>query len=172
MEILEDLIVPTPKINLIVGVGDMIVSNQSNADIVTYALGSCVSVVVYDPVVKVGGLLHALLPDSTWNIAKANSNPAMFVDTGLSALFHAVHILGGVKSRLIIKIAGGIECITQNKLFNIGSRNVEATLTQLNLNGVSLTAKAVGGNDIRTLRLELATGNLTLNIAGKDSRPL
>lgn len=54
----------------IVGVGDMIVSNDPEDIIVTYALGSCLGVVIYDPVANVGGMLHAMLPDSTLVVKK------------------------------------------------------------------------------------------------------
>src|SRR5882757_9788643 len=89
-----------PKKNLIVGLGDMLVSNDVSAQLVTHSLGSCVGIVIYDPIAKVGGLLHAMLPDSTINLARAEMRPYMFVDTGLPAMFHAAYALGGAKSRM------------------------------------------------------------------------
>ena len=164
--------IPSPKINLVVGMGDMIASNQSNANILTYSLGSCVGVVIYDPVVKVGGILHAMLPDSTLNEEKAHARPFMFVDTGLPSLFHAVYALGGVKSRIITKLAGGAELLNEKKVFNIGLRNVDAVHGMLKRNGVRLYAEDIGGADVRTLRLDLGTGNLTMDVTGKGSRLL
>ena len=163
--------VPSPKINLIVGMGDMLASNQANANLLTYSLGSCVGVVVYDPVAKVGGLLHAMLPDSTLNLERAESRPFMFVDTGLPALFHAVYALGAVKSRILTKLAGGAELLNDNKFFNIGLRNVKATEEMLARNGVKMVSRDTGGNDVRTLRLNISTGELTLEVTGKGSRP-
>lgn len=162
-------VVPAPKKNLIVGVGDMLASNDPQAHLVTYSLGSCVGVVVYDPVAKVGGLLHAMLPDSTINAERAASRPYMFVDTGLPALFHAVYALGGLKLRLIIKLAGGAEFLDEKKLFNIGQRNVETVLALLARNNAPLHARETGGHEGRTVRLDLATGNLTLDMPGKKT---
>src|SRR5450755_3621735 len=100
-------VVPASKINLIVGVADMLASNDAQAHLVTYSLGSCVGVVIYDSAIKVGGLLHAMLPDSNINSDRALDRPFMFVDTGLPALFHAVYALGGLKHRLTVKLIGG-----------------------------------------------------------------
>lgn len=162
-------VIAAPKQNMIVGVGDMLASNNVQANLVTYSLGSCVGVVIYDPVAKVGGLLHAMLPDSTINAERAATRPYMFVDTGLPALFHAVYALGGLKPRLIIKLAGGAEFLDEKKLFNIGQRNVETVLAMLTRNGVQLRAQETGGHESRTVRLDLATGKLTLDMPGKTT---
>ncbi len=152
-----------------VGVGDMLVSNDVQANLVTYSLGSCVGVAIYDPVAKVGGLLHAMLPDSSINAERATSRPFMFVDTGLPAVFHAVYALGALKPRLKVKFAGGAEFLDEKKIFNIGQRNVEATLAMLLRNGVKLIASETGGHESRTIRLDLATGSLTVDMPGKNT---
>jgi chemotaxis protein CheD len=155
-----------------VGIGDMVASNDVNACLITYSLGSCIGVVVYDPVAKVGGLLHAMLPESNASEARSEKRPYMYVDTGLPALFHAVYALGGVRSRLEVKMAGGAEMLNDNKIFNIGPRNVEKAHAILSRNGVRLHAVDTGGKDVRTLKLELSSGILTLSVTGKGSRPL
>lgn len=162
-------VVPAPKKNLIVGVGEMLASNDAKAQLVTYSLGSCVGVAIYDPVVKVGGLLHAMLPDSTINLDRAMDRPHMFVDTGLPAMFHAVYALGGVKGRLVIKFVGGAEFLNEKKIFNIGERNVEAVISILARNNVKFVASDTGGRESRTVRLDLATGNFTMDIPGKKT---
>lgn len=156
-----------PRKKLIVGMGDMLSSNDQGAELVTYSLGSCVGVAIYDPVAKVGGLLHAMLPDSKINLDRAASRPYMFVDTGLPAMFHAVYALGGIKSRIIIKLCGGAEFLDEKKVFNIGKRNIEAVQAMLEWNGVVVSASETGGHESRTVKLELATGNFTLDIPGK-----
>jgi chemotaxis protein CheD len=156
-----------PKENLVVGMGDMLASADAGATLITYSLGSCVGVTVYDPIAQVGGMLHAMLPDSSINAERAASRPFMFVDTGLPALFHAVYALGGLKHRLTIKLAGGAEFLDQNRVFNIGIRNVEAVVTMLARNGVKLEASASGGRESRTMRLDLTTGAVTLDIPGR-----
>lgn len=165
-------VVAAPKKNLVVGMGDMLASNDAQATLVTYSLGSCVGVAIHDPVARVGGLLHAMLPDSTINFDRASSRPFMFIDTGLPALFHAVYALGGIKQRLVVKLAGGAQFLDEKKIFNIGQRNVEATLSMLERNGVTPHASACGGFNSRTLRLNLGTGALTLDVPGETSRNL
>lgn len=157
-----------PKKTLIVGMGDMLVSNDPSAQLVTYSLGSCVGVTLYDPIAKVGGMLHAMLPDSTINAERAASRPNMFVDIGLPAMFHAVYALGGLKHRITIKLAGGAEFLDPNKVFNIGHRNIEAVVTMLARNGVEIEGSTTGGHDSRTMRLDLSTGGVTLDIPGKQ----
>ncbi len=160
-------VVAAPKKQLIVGMGDMLVSNDASASLVTYSLGSCVGVSIYDPVAKVGGLLHAMLPDSNINLDRAATRPFMFVDTGLPAMFHAVYTLGGLKHRIIIKLVGGAEFLDEKKIFRIGQRNVETTLALLERNGVKLSARETGGRESRTVRLDLSNGNLLLDLPGK-----
>jgi len=160
-------VVAAPRRQLIVGMGDMLTSNDSTANLVTYSLGSCVGVYAYDPAAKVGGLLHAMLPDSTINADRAAARPFMFVDQGLPAMFHAIYALGGLKHRLIVKLAGGAEFLDEKKIFRIGERNVQATLALLERNGVRLNASETGGRESRTVRLDLSNGNFTLELPGK-----
>ena len=156
-----------PKKQLVVGMGDMLVSNDPSAQLVTYSLGSCVGISIYDPIAKVGGLLHAMLPDSTINSERSASRPFMFVDTGLPAMFHAVYALGGAKLRLVCKLCGGAQFLDEKQIFKIGARNVTATLAMLERNGIKIAAKETGGHESRTVKLDLANGNLTLDIPGK-----
>lgn len=156
-----------PKQHLIVGMGDMLTSDDPAAQLVTYSLGSCVGVAIYDPVAKVGGLLHAMLPDSTINPERAAARPFMFVDTGLPAMFHAVYALGGLKHRLIVKLAGGAAFLDAKKIFNIGERNIAATKAMLARNGIALAACETGGHESRTVRLDLVNGGFALEIPGR-----
>ncbi len=162
-------VIAPPKKSLVVGMGDMLSSNDASAQLVTYSLGSCVGVTIYDPVAKVGGMLHAMLPDSTINAERATARPNMFVDTGLPAMFHAVYALGGLKHRLIVKMAGGAEFLDEKKIFNIGQRNIEAVRNMLARNGVKLEAHNTGGHESRTMRLDLTTGSVTLDLPGRKA---
>jgi len=165
-------VIAPPKKSLIVGMGDMLASNDASAQLVTYSLGSCVGVTIYDPIAKVGGMLHAMLPDSTINAERAASRPNMFVDSGLPAMFHAVYALGGLKHRIVIKMAGGAEFLDKNKVFNIGIRNVDGVVAMLARNGVTLKASETGGHESRTMRLDLTTGAVTLDMPGKKTQTL
>src|SRR4051794_31565093 len=99
---------------VIVGIADLAVSNNQNATLTTYSLGSCLGITVYDPVVRAGGLLHIMLPDSSIDSNKAAKQPAMFVDTGVPALFRAAYQFGAEKHRMIICVAGGAQIMDQN----------------------------------------------------------
>jgi chemotaxis protein CheD len=156
-----------PRKTLVVGVADMIASNDTTAMIVTHSLGSCVGLVVYDAACRVGGMLHLMLPDSTINRAKAAQTPCMFVDTGVPELFNAVYELGGVKSRLIVKMAGGARFLDEKGIWNIGQRNVRAVEEILVRNSIRVRSFDVGGLSARTLRLDLATGCVTVQTAGQ-----
>ena len=78
---------------VVVGIADMAVSNNQSLTLATYSLGSCIGVTIYDPVAKVGGLLHVMLPESSIDMDKAQRQPAMFMDTGIPALFRAAYEL-------------------------------------------------------------------------------
>ncbi len=159
-------VVPAPKKNLVVGVADMVASNDSSAELVTYSLGSCLGVTVYDPLKKVGGLLHLMLPDSRIDPKKAVTSPFMFVDTGVPQLFKTVFNLGGDRCRLIIKVAGGAQFLDEQRIFNIGERNIRAFEEIIARNGLAIHARDVSGLNSRTLRLDLATGNVTIQSPG------
>lgn len=161
-----------PKGVLQVGVGEMLASNQAAAVLTTYSLGSCVAVVAYDPASKVGGMLHAMLPDSGLNLTRAAERPHMFVDTGIPLLFRAVYELGGLRSRLIVKLVGGAEMLNDSRAFNIGVKNVEAAREVLQRNRLHIHASDTGGYDIRTLRLDLGSGELSVEVIGKGVRNL
>lgn len=162
-------VIPPPKKTLVVGVADMVASNDTGAEIVTYSLGSCLGVAIYDPQAKVGGLLHLMLPTSTIDPAKAVSHPFMFVDTGVPRLFQAVYGLGGDRRRLLVKVAGGAQFLGDERVFNIGQRNIAALTELFHRNGLGIHAKELGGRSSRTVRLDLATGQLFIYTPGFSS---
>jgi chemotaxis protein CheD len=144
----------------------MVVSNDPSADLVTYSLGSCIGVTLYDPDKMIGGLLHVMLPDSKIHPAKAAIWPSMFVDTGLPRLFHGLYNLGADRDRLVVKAAGGAQFLDTAGVFNIGMRNQQALLELLDRNGFSLQASDLGGISSRTLRLDLGTGDVQIQTPG------
>jgi chemotaxis protein CheD len=135
--------------------------------IVTHALGSCLGLVVYDPVQKIGGLLHAMLPLSKINPAKAEANPYMFVDTGVPALFKALYEIGGQKSRMIIKAAGCGNPLGKNEMFKIGERNYTVLKKLLWKNNILLNTEDVGGTASRTIHFEIDTGQTVISSNGQ-----
>ena len=159
----------TPSTSVVVGVADLAATADAGARIITYALGSCLGITLYDPVARVGAMLHVMLPDSTIDRAKAKANPAMFVDTGVPQLFHDAYSLGAVKQRLVVKVAGGAAVHAGTDMFEIGKRNVIALRKILWKNGVMIKAHDVGGNVSRTITLDIATGAVTLRSDAVDT---
>ena len=150
---------------LVVAVGDM--KAGSNDDLlVTHALGSCLGLMVYDPKVRVGGLLHAMLPLSKINPEKAQKNPYMFVDTGVPALFRTLYEMGGQKKRMIVKAAGCGNPLGKNEMFKIGERNYTVLKKLLWKNNVMLTSEDVGGTASRTVNFTLSDGVTLLSTGG------
>lgn len=155
------------KQRVVVGIADLAVSNHPNTVLTTYSLGACLGVAIYDPVVKVGGLLHSMLPDSTIDPTKAAATPALFVDTGMPAMFQAATKLNADKRRLLIYVAGGAQVLDDIGFYNLGQRNYGALVRWLLKEDLRIQAERVGGMINRTLSLNLQTGELTLKNSGQ-----
>jgi chemotaxis protein CheD len=159
--------------DLVVGVGALRLSADPAERLVTYALGSCLGIAIHDPVARVGGLLHAMLPNSLIDAEKARNTPAMFVDTGVPLLFRESYKLGARKERMIVKVAGGAAAGADESAdqFQIGKRNVLALRKLLWKNGVLLHAHDVGGvQTSRTVYLDVGTGVLTVRSNGSETQ--
>ena len=154
--------------DVVVDIADFQVSADARADLVTYSLGSCVGVSIWDPEAKVGGMLHYMLPESAISPEKAKLNPAMFGDTGIPALFRAAYELGAVKKRLIVKVAGGSSLLDDNGTFNIGKRNYILLRKIFWKNGVLIDAEDVGGAVSRTMRLSIGSGRVSIKNRNRE----
>ena len=143
------------------GLAEFASSRDPELTFITYALGSCLGVTVYDPVARIGGLLHVMLPTASVDSGKAKTRPGMFVDTGLPHLFHSAYRLGAVKSRLIVKVAGGATRL-QTETQRIAARNVAAVRKVLWQNSVLISAADTGGTDPRTMSLRLSDGKVLI----------
>lgn len=152
--------------NIIVGVADMKVSNDPEAILVTHSLGSCIGLAIYDPVVKAGGLLHYMLPESSLDGRKAKKNPYMFGDTGIPLLFKETYKLGAKKNRLKVIVVGGSQILDQKGFFNIGKRNYLILRKLFWKNNMMAGFEDVGGNVNRTLKLEVESGQAWLKVSG------
>jgi len=142
----------------------MAVSNNAIVTLSTYALGSCVGVIVFDPISKAGGILHLMLPDSTISADKASKQPAMFADTGLPMLFKAMIGVRADRSRMRIFTAGGASVLNGADPFKIGERNSTAVDKFLRANGFSVVGQDLGGNVNRTVHLEVGTGKVSMKM--------
>jgi len=130
--------------------------------IVTYALGTSLGLIAYDPVAKVGGLLHAMLPLSKSDPKKAEANPCIFVDTGVPKLLDEIYSMGGEKSRLVIKAAGCSRPEGDNEMFKIGEKNYAVLKKILWKNNILLETEDVGGAANRTVQFNISTGEMTV----------
>ena len=153
----------------VVGVADMKVSRTASDVLVTYSLGSCVGVTMYDPRIRAGGLVHCMLPLSTIDPEKARTRPEMFTDTGLALLLQKLFDLGAEKRTLIVKVAGASRLLDDNGVFRIGERNLAVLEKILEKNGIPIAAEDVGGTVARTMSLHLSSGKTVLKISGKES---
>lgn len=147
---------------IIVGMADCRVATLPDQVLVTFALGSCIGLALYDAKAGVGGLLHYMLPDSAIDPARGKENPYVFADTGIPLLIQQVCAAGAGKRNLAAHAAGGASIIYANTGFDIGKRNYLALRKILWKAGVLLSGEAVGGAISRTVRLEIGSGQLWL----------
>ena len=157
---------------IVVGISDVKVSKNPSDVLVTYALGSCIGVAVYDPIVKVGGLLHYMLPDSTLDPDKAKGKPAMFADTGIPLLFKSCYQLGAEKKRMVVKVIGGASILDDTNYFRIGQKNIMALRKIFWKNNVLIDKEDTGKNCNRTVRLHIASGLVVVKASGEDAKEL
>jgi len=152
----------------VVGISEMYVSADPEDRIVTYSLGSCVGVSIYDPVAKVGGIVHCMLPLSKIDPQKAKDKPFMFTDTGVTALLQAAFDLGASRQNLIVRVAGAASLLDKKGFFKIGERNYTVLRKVLWKNNLLIESEDVKGSASRTLTLYMETGITTVKSAGKE----
>jgi chemotaxis protein CheD len=153
-------------LNITVNVSDARSSADPADVIVTYSLGSCIGVCLFDATAGVAGMLHFQLPTSTLDPAKAAERPAMFADTGMAILLQEMEMAGASRKRMKVKLAGGASMLSDAALFNIGKRNHTAIRKILWQNGMFITSEDVGGQSPRTIYLSVADGALTIKSSG------
>lgn len=154
---------------IVVGVADFAASADDMVSLVTHALGSCLGIMVHDPVARVGAMLHVMLPDSSIDSAKATTSPMMFVDTGVPRLFREAYKLGAVKERLVVTVAGGAAVQGGPDVFEIGKCNMIALEKILRANNVMINGHDVGGTVSRTVTLSVGTGEVKVRTDGAET---
>ncbi len=143
------------------------------ASLISYGLGSCIGIAIYDPITKIGGLAHIMLPDSKQ--ARSTENLAKFADTCLPIMLEAMIKLGAMKSRLTAKIAGGAQMFAftnSTDIMRVGERNAEAVRAVLKKLDIRLIADDTGGNYGRTVELKLDTGIFKIKTIDKGEKEL
>lgn len=155
-----------------VGMADMNLTKDPGV-LITLGLGSCVGIALYDPMTKVAGLAHCMLPDSSQ--IQNNSNKAKFVDTAISELLKDMERQGAVRRRIVAKVAGGAQMFafnSANDSMRIGDRNVDATVTWLRRNQIPILAQDVRANYGRTVELYTKDGSLVIKTIGKGVKTI
>lgn len=140
--------------------------------LITYALGSCVGISFYDPMIRLGALLHIMLPEKT-NVADANV--FKFADSGIQETLRKFYAFGGMKGRMVCKIAGGAKMFEMKGpggLGNIGERNVQMVKKVLMREGIRISGEDTGANYARTMQINVLNGQVTIKTVGKPERVL
>ena len=136
--------------------------------IMTIGLGSCIGIALYDKSLKVAGLAHIMLPDSTQ--FKTTNNPMKFADLAIPILIEKMEKQGCKRRNLIAKIAGGASMFNfsdKSIISDIGKRNSDAVKKTLKENGIPIIAEEIGGDKGRTMILNASDGKVTLKVVGK-----
>jgi len=153
-----------------VGMADLAVCRTPQS-LITIGLGSCVGICLYDPIVKVGGLAHIMLPDSTQ--ARSIQNKAKYADTAIVVLIDKMLAKGVIKNRLVAKIAGGAQMFNfpgASSIMRIGERNVEAVKKKLQVLNISILAEDTGGNFGRTINFNPDNGKLFVKTINRGEK--
>jgi len=145
---------------IVVNMADCGIADVPGQVLVTFGLGSCIGLAAYDPEAAVGALLHFMLPDSSIDLVKARANPWMFADTGIARLFDVLCRRGAAKHRLVLRAVGAARILDRENGFHIGKDNDTAMRRILHRAGLALDGEAIGGNEARTMRLEIGTGRV------------
>ncbi len=144
----------------VIGVGDFGVSNSADATLSTYALGSCIAIIAYDPANLIAGLLHFMLPDSSKFPDRAIMHPSIFADTGMQLLMWKMKENSADRVALKIFLAGGASELSGDAMFSLGARNIEAIHNILEAEGLEVEEEDLGGVTNRNLRFEIGSGLL------------
>jgi chemotaxis protein CheD len=156
---------------IILGVGDYGASNRPGEEVKTFALGSCVSVILLDPKTRTVGMVHVALPEAAINKAKSLEKPGYFADTGIPALLNEMAKFGcNPKGKgMVVKLCGGANVMDTNDTFQIGKRNALSIKKVLWKYGMGAVAEDLGGNFSRTVTVSVDTGEILLSSPGRPN---
>ena len=152
-----------------VGVGEFRVGRAPDV-LVTHSLGPCIGLTAYDPRLRVGGMIHFMLPDSLLHPVRAICKPDVFADTGIKRLLAALKERGAHPSRLVVTMAGGATILDKDEVFAIGRKNIEAARRILGRLGLVVNEGPLGGTVSRTLTLNLQDGQVDVRSLQTRSR--
>ncbi len=151
---------------IIVGIADMKMARREGV-LITYALGSCIGIALYDPMINLGALIHIMLPEQG---TMADKNLYKYADTGIRETVRKMTAFGAVKNRMRAKIAGGakmFETKGSQGLGNIGDRNAQNVKKMLREQGIRLVGEDTGANYARTMSIDASDGKVTIKTFGR-----
>ena len=154
-----------------VGIADMKVIRMQGS-LVTYALGSCIGICLYDPGIKLAGMIHIMLPNAP---AGSDGNVFKYADTGIAETLRKMEVFGAIRRRIFAKIAGGakmFEVMGDGKFGNIGQRNIEMVQQELQKHHIILKSKDVGGTTARTLFFNAENGDAIIKCYGHAEKTI
>ncbi|MCX7799492.1 MAG: chemotaxis protein CheD [Fimbriimonadales bacterium] len=158
---------------LLVGMAEIQVSKEGPL-FVCLGLGSCIGLAAYDPVARVAGMVHVMLPAAFAD--KPVDKPGKFADTGVSAMLEQMARLGASKSRIVVAMAGGAQVFNfgsgNSGRLDIGKRNADAVEEQVRLLGLRCLGKDVGGNQGRTMTFDSGSGLVKVRTVTSMERAL
>ena len=148
-----------------VGIADMKMA-QGNGMLITYALGSCIGICLYDQKIKLASLIHIMLP---LNMEPGRKNVMKYADTGIRETLKMMESKGASRSRITAKIAGGAKMfeVSGGSLGNIGQRNIDSVHINLKKEGIHLLKEDVGGGVARTLLFDVSNGLACVRCYGR-----
>lgn len=150
------------------GVGDWGVSDNPLDSIKTYALGSCVAVMIFDSAKQIAGMVHVALPDSAIDQEKAKKQPGYFADVGVSVMIEEMKKRGALRQHVWVKLAGGASMMDPNGIFDIGKRNILAIKRALWRSSLGPIAEDTGGTTSRTVTMDVADGKILLSAGARQ----
>lgn len=148
-----------------IGIADMKMAKGSGV-LITYALGSCIGICLHDPLIKLGAMIHIMLP---LNMETGRKNTMKYADTGIRETLKQMEARGASRARITAKLAGGAKMfeVSGGSLGNIGQRNIESVHLNLKREGIRILREDVGGTVARTLLFDVATGMGCVRCYGK-----
>jgi len=153
---------------IILGIGDWGYAKGSHSCIKTYALGSCVAVTLYDPVLKISTMAHIALPDSNHDHLKKANLPGYFADSAMDVMIsYMVNNLCNM-NRVQIKIFGGARVLKNINVYDVGKKNLEAVFSILEKNKLQISAGDTGSDYSRTVTVFSNDGSVLLSAKGKQ----
>jgi len=143
---------------------------ENPAVLTSIGLGSCIGIVLYDAINKLGALAHIMLPRQSE--AKNKSNPAKFADTSIDLMLADMEKKGSFKRNIKAKVFGGANMFPKVQgeiLMNVGARNAAAVKEELIKRKIAVVAEDLGGHCGRTIVFDIKDGSVRVKTIRGES---